>query len=80
MGVISGRSIKGGIMNKACRNCRHKEDLRDTDLAPIHRTQANFWRRLWLELHIELQKANKGLKRLSNYKKRVKGEGEWKER
>lgn len=38
--------------------------LFDTDLPPIRRTQANYWKALWLNQQLELIKANKGIRRL----------------
>lgn len=36
----------------------------DLDLAPIHRTQANYWQARYFEAYRELVNANKGLRRL----------------
>lgn len=38
--------------------------LFDTDLPPIRRTQANYWKALWLNQQLELIKLNKGIRRL----------------
>ena len=46
----------------------------DLQLPPAYRTQANKWRADFYELHKELQKANKGLRRLSRKVKRLEGE------
>lgn len=43
----------------------------DLDLPVAYRTESNLWQKKWLELHIELQAANKGLRRLSNKVKRL---------
>ena len=40
----------------------------DTDLAPIRRTEAKYWKAKYFEALVELAKANKGLRRLSRYK------------
>lgn len=36
----------------------------DLDLAPIYRTEANYWKSQYFESRAELVKANKGLRRL----------------
>jgi len=38
--------------------------ITDLDLAPIQRTQANYWRAQDFQARAELRKANKGLRRL----------------
>ena len=40
------------------------KQITDLDLAPIHRTQANYYRAQYYQARVELVKANKGLRRL----------------
>jgi len=40
------------------------KQITDLDLAPIHRTQANYYRAQYFQARVELVKANKGLRRL----------------
>jgi len=40
------------------------KQITDLDLAPIHRTQANYWRAQYYQARVELTKANKGLRKL----------------
>lgn len=48
-----------------------KKPVLDTDLPPINRTEANFWKAKYLEALIELAKANKGLRRLSRNRNKM---------
>jgi len=40
------------------------KQITDLDLAPIHRTQANYWKAQYFQARTELTKANKGLRKL----------------
>jgi len=40
------------------------KQITDLDLAPIYRTQANYWKAQYFQARTELTKANKGLRRL----------------
>ena len=40
------------------------KQITDLDLAPIHRTQANYYRAQYYQARVELVKANRGIRRL----------------
>jgi len=45
----------------------------DLDLAPVRRTQANYYMALYFEAKLELQNANRGIERLVRRVKRLEG-------
>jgi len=53
-------------------NLPERATLRDIDLAPINRTQANLWTARYYEAHRELVVANRALARLSAQNKRLR--------
>ena len=57
-----------------CDKCCKPVTMTDLDLAPIHRTEANHWKARYFEAWRELQKANRGLRRLNAKIQRRKGE------
>ena len=40
------------------------KQITDLDLAPIYRTQANYYKAQYFQAHVELVKANRGIRRL----------------
>jgi len=40
------------------------KQITDLDLAPVYRTQANYWKAQYFQARVELTKANKGLRKL----------------
>lgn len=54
------------------RGTHSYQDVMDADLPPENRTQANYWRAQYLQAVLELQKANKGLRRLAYGRDKLK--------
>lgn len=50
---------------KRCPSCGKPFVMTDLDVAPIARTEANHWKAKYFEAWRELQKANRGLRRLN---------------
>ncbi len=55
-----------------CSTCGKPSVMSDLDLAPIARTEANLWKSKYFEAWRELQKANRGLRRLAMKIQRLK--------
>ena len=55
-------------MQHRCPLCNgfYPLELTDRDLPPTNRTEANLWKSRFFEMHKEVVKANKGIRRLRN--------------
>jgi len=53
-------------MQTRCPLCKgfFNLDLKDRDLPAMNRIEANFWKMRFFEMHQEVVKANKGIRRL----------------
>jgi len=72
----AGDSPPRGRTMTRCSTCGKPSAMSDLDLAPIARTEANLWKSRYFEAWRELQKANRGLRRLAMKIQRLKSKGE----